>query len=194
MCCKTKHVKTQQKHHPIVHHLFSFQYNKWKKNQILSLSVAFVKFIVHIWDWKSNRSTQSSPPDVTIATLPINVRTKIGLQHHPPPISAHLDRVVEGLKDAHALGAQLQVDDALHGQRDAVVLHGLLTRQHDDSSHRFLHQKHRLHLISQVTREREQIPLWLLYLVYKIIIFWWDFRFFLLLGTLASWREMLSPT
>lgn len=51
----------------------------------------------------------------------------------------HLDRVVESLEDADALGAQLQVHQPFHGQKDAVVLQRLLTDQHDDTSHRLLH-------------------------------------------------------
>lgn len=57
----------------------------------------------------------------------------------------HLDRVVEGLEDADALGAQLQVDQPLHVEGDAVVLHGLLTHQQDDAGHRFLPTHQRCH-------------------------------------------------
>lgn len=53
--------------------------------------------------------------------------------------SVYLDGVVEGLEDADALGAQLQVHQPLHAQEDAVVLQRLLTRQHDDAGHRLLH-------------------------------------------------------
>lgn len=48
-----------------------------------------------------------------------------------------LDRVVESLEDANALGAQLQVHQALHAQRDAVMLQRLFTHQQDDTCHHF---------------------------------------------------------
>lgn len=53
----------------------------------------------------------------------------------------HLDRVVEGLEDADALGAELQVHQALHAQEDAMVLQRLFTHQHDDTSHGLLQTK-----------------------------------------------------
>ena len=51
----------------------------------------------------------------------------------------HLDRVVESLEDADALGTQLQVHQPLHVQRDAMVLQRLFTHQQDDTGHHFLH-------------------------------------------------------
>ena len=45
-------------------------------------------------------------------------------------VRSHLDRVVEGLEDAHALRAELEVYHALHGERDALVLDRLFAGQH----------------------------------------------------------------
>lgn len=48
-----------------------------------------------------------------------------------------LDRVVESLEDADALGAQLQGHHSLHAQQDAVMLQRLFTYQQDDAGHHF---------------------------------------------------------
>lgn len=53
--------------------------------------------------------------------------------------ASYLDRIVEGLKDADTLGAQLQVHQALHAQEDAVMLQRLLRHEHNDTGHCLLH-------------------------------------------------------
>lgn len=59
-------------------------------------------------------------------------------------ICFHLDGVVESFKDADTLGAELQVDQALHAQRDAMMVQRLPTHQHDDAWHHFLHTHKKL--------------------------------------------------
>jgi len=77
-------------------------------------------------------------------------------------MSPHLDGVVEGLKHAHALGAELQVHHPLHGERDALVLHGLLARQHHDTCK---------HLLGSSSRTNKAV-VFLLFLS-KVVNFVW---------------------
>lgn len=54
------------------------------------------------------------------------------------PLVLYLDRVVESFKNTNALGAQLQVHQPFHAQKDAMMLHSFLTHHHNDPRHCFL--------------------------------------------------------
>lgn len=50
----------------------------------------------------------------------------------------YLNRVVESFKNTNTLGAQLQVNQPFHAQKDAMMLHSFLTHHHNDPRNYFL--------------------------------------------------------
>lgn len=91
--------------------------------------------------WTNNLTWTSAINNFPKAFFPLYTFVRCALNVCCEYFIVHLDRVVEGLEDADALGAELQVYQALHAQEDSMVLQRLLTHQHDDTSHGLLQTK-----------------------------------------------------